>query len=119
MSMRPDTNSSNPPLGAARDLRRRLLFHHLPLAVASVTVLVSGLPVRIFQTAGHHGPSQGMQHEVQADGHQGLDHLGGPHGAGTGVGGTTVAHRKQPAVSRWMQWDAPPRIVARLKTNRP
>jgi sulfoxide reductase heme-binding subunit YedZ len=40
MSTKPATRSSNPPLGTSGDQRRRLLLHHVPLALASAVVLV-------------------------------------------------------------------------------
>lgn len=55
MSMRPGTRSSSrpgPTLGTGRDLRRRLLLHHLPLALASGLVLILFMALPLFDTAG-------------------------------------------------------------------
>jgi sulfoxide reductase heme-binding subunit YedZ len=41
------------PLGTGRDWRRRLLLHHLPLALASVVVLVLFLGLSPFTTGGY------------------------------------------------------------------
>lgn len=48
MSMQPATPSSNQPLGAGGDLRRRLLRHHVPLALASAVVLVVFMYLPLF-----------------------------------------------------------------------
>lgn len=55
MSARSDTGSSKPlgrPLGTGRDWRRRLLLHHVPLAVASGAVLVLFMGLSLFTTGG-------------------------------------------------------------------
>ena len=96
--MQPETRSSNQPIGAGGDQRRRLLFHHLPLAVSSAAVFVLWMTVPVFQTGGHHGPSQGMEHEAQAGGHQGLHRAGGHHGPASGghYGGSPQAADNAP-----------------------
>jgi hypothetical protein len=82
---------SNQPLGTSGDLRRRLLFHHLPLALSSAAVFFLWMTIPIFQTAGHHGPPQGMQHEAHAGRHHGLQHMGGRHGdSPQAVGGSRM-----------------------------
>jgi sulfoxide reductase heme-binding subunit YedZ len=55
VSTQPATQSSNQlgrPLGTSRDWRRRLLLHHLPLAVASAVVLVLFMGLSTFTTGG-------------------------------------------------------------------
>lgn len=58
MSMPPATHSSSSkrrsrPLGTSRDWRHRLLLHHLPLALASVAVLVVFVGLSPFATGRH------------------------------------------------------------------
>jgi sulfoxide reductase heme-binding subunit YedZ len=51
MSVQPPSESSNQPrrpLGTGRDLRRRLLFHHAPIALASALALVLFMGVSPF-----------------------------------------------------------------------
>jgi sulfoxide reductase heme-binding subunit YedZ len=55
VSTQPATQSSKQlgrPLGTSRDWRRRLLLHHLPLAVASAVVLVLFMGFSTFTTGG-------------------------------------------------------------------
>jgi sulfoxide reductase heme-binding subunit YedZ len=55
MSTQPATQSSNQlgrPLGTSRGWRRRLVLHHLPLAVASAVVLVLFMGLSTFTTGG-------------------------------------------------------------------
>lgn len=54
--MQPATRSSNRlgrPLGTSRDWRRRLLLHHVPLALASAVVLVLFIGLSPFTTGGY------------------------------------------------------------------
>jgi methionine sulfoxide reductase heme-binding subunit len=56
MRVQPATRSSNRlgrPLGTGRDWRRRLLLHHLPIALASGLVLVLFLGLSAFTTGGY------------------------------------------------------------------
>jgi methionine sulfoxide reductase heme-binding subunit len=56
MSMQPATQSSSRlgrPLGTSRDWRRRLLLHHVPLALASAVVLVLFIGLSPFTTGGY------------------------------------------------------------------
>ena len=47
---------SRPPLGTGGDLRRRLVFHHVPLAFASAVVLVLFMRLPLFDTGAYpHG----------------------------------------------------------------
>lgn len=80
----PITGSSIPPLGVGGDLRRRFLFHHVPLAVSTATVFVLWMTVPMIQAGGRHGLRQGMQHEMQGGGPQGNQGMGGHHGPGAG-----------------------------------
>ncbi len=73
----PPIRGSNPPLGADGDHRRRVLFHHVPFALAAIVFFLLWMTVPIFQTAGHQGPPQAMQHAAGAAGHQGPDHASG------------------------------------------
>ncbi len=41
---------SKPPLGAGGDLRRRLVFHHVPLALAGAVVIVLFMSLPLFDT---------------------------------------------------------------------
>jgi DMSO/TMAO reductase YedYZ heme-binding membrane subunit len=63
MSTAPATRSSKhlrATLGASRDLRRRLLFHHAPIALASVVVLVMFMGLTPFANVGHGDTSFGF-----------------------------------------------------------
>ncbi len=56
MRMQPATQSSKRlgrPLGTSRDWRRRLLLHHVPLALASAVVLVLFIGLSPFTTGGY------------------------------------------------------------------
>lgn len=53
MNMQSATKSSDQPLGAGRDLRRRLLLHHLPLALASAVVLVLFMTLSPFNVTAY------------------------------------------------------------------
>ena len=82
--MQTATPSSSKPLGTGGDLRRRVLLHHVPLAVASAVVLVifMGVPlgphVDIFSSSVPQGRGAGgpMDH----GGGQTMDHGGGQPG---------------------------------------
>ena len=84
-SRQPSTRSTNQPLGAGGDQRRRFLLHHVPLALASAMVFVLWMTLPLFQAA-HHArdghdhaerdesaaaPLQAVQQAVRAAGHQG------------------------------------------------
>lgn len=75
MSTEPSTQS-NQPLGTSGDIRRRVLLHHVPLAVGSAVVLALFMGLPIFaRAAGHHGPGAAMSHRGTgaAMGHHGID----------------------------------------------
>ncbi|MDQ3641099.1 MAG: ferric reductase-like transmembrane domain-containing protein [Actinomycetota bacterium] len=64
MSMQPATQSSTrlgATLGTGRGWRRRLLLHHLPLALASAVVLVLFMGLSPFANIGHGDTSLGFQ----------------------------------------------------------
>jgi len=64
MSVRPATRSSKhlgATLGTGRDWRRRLLFHHAPLALASVVVFVLFMGLSPFANIGHGDTSFGFE----------------------------------------------------------
>ncbi|MQA92392.1 MAG: hypothetical protein GEU90_19560 [Gemmatimonas sp.] len=49
----PEARSSSQPLGTSGDQRRRLVRHHVPLAVASAAVLVLFMTLPLFDATGH------------------------------------------------------------------
>jgi methionine sulfoxide reductase heme-binding subunit len=55
------SDQPGPPLGTGRDWRRRLLFHHVPIALASVVVLVLFMGLSPFANVGHGDTSFGFQ----------------------------------------------------------
>jgi methionine sulfoxide reductase heme-binding subunit len=89
---------SNEPLGAGRGLRRRLLLHHVPLAIASVVVLVLFMSLPFFDVSMHSRadvasgafPHRGGEDPAGPTGHGGEhaglmhhgDHRAGPMGHG-------------------------------------
>ena len=62
MSTQPFTRSSEQPLGTGGALGRRLLLHHVPLALTSVLLVVLWMTLPLFQSAGHQGPPPGVRH---------------------------------------------------------
>jgi sulfoxide reductase heme-binding subunit YedZ len=103
MTPRPDNQFSNQPLGTGRTWRRRLLRHHVPLALASAVVLVLFMALPLFaQQRGSmdgpmsHGADQGRA--SQDEGQQGQQgpaaHGGGQQGpdahGGTQSSGSTA-----------------------------
>jgi methionine sulfoxide reductase heme-binding subunit len=74
--MQPAVRSLNQPLGGTSgDWRRRLLRFHLPLALASATVIFLWMSLPLFQAAGHQGPTRADTtaglHQSPQGGHQG------------------------------------------------
>ncbi|MQA92985.1 MAG: hypothetical protein GEU90_22735, partial [Gemmatimonas sp.] len=87
--MPPTAKSSNQPLGTSGDQRRRVLCHHLPLAVASAVALALFMSVPIFDAKLFpHGDIFSGTFPQQRDGdHTGPmghheDHTGLRHGGG-------------------------------------
>src|SRR5918996_3852561 len=94
MSTQPATRSSSRPLGTSSSLRRRLLFHHAPLALVSAVVLVVFMTLPLFDASG--GPTVDMRSSSafpqQRGGTEGMDEgdhagdrtetmdMGGEHG---------------------------------------
>jgi DMSO/TMAO reductase YedYZ heme-binding membrane subunit len=93
------TQSSNEPLGAGRGLRRRLILHHVPLAIASVVVLVLFMSLPFFDVNMHSRadvasgafPRRGGEDQAaptgHGGGHAGLMHHGDHHAGPMGHGG--------------------------------
>ena len=72
------TKSSDQPLGAGRDLRRRLLLHHLPIALASAGALVLFMTLSAFNvTAYPHADILSGALPRQDGDHGAMDHGGG------------------------------------------
>jgi len=91
MSTQPAAQSSNHPLGTGGDHRRRLILHHVPLALASTIAFVLWMTLPLFQVA-HHAreghdhaegadsaasPPRALQHAARAAGHHGPHEAGG------------------------------------------
>lgn len=56
MATEPAPRSSIQPLGTNGDQRRRVLFHHVPIVVASAAILVAFMTVPLFNAnANPHG----------------------------------------------------------------
>src|SRR5262249_11117812 len=73
---------SEQPLGTGRDHRRRLLYHHLPLALASTVAFVLWMTVPIFQPARHEGEGHGASHQGGGGGGGEAGHPRPPRGSG-------------------------------------
>lgn len=84
MSAQPATQSSNQPLGTNGDLRRRFLLHHVPLAFASVVVLVLFMSLPLYPHAnifsGMFPQGRGESGRMDHGGGQTMDHRGGKTG---------------------------------------
>jgi methionine sulfoxide reductase heme-binding subunit len=88
----PPTRAPNPTLGTTGDQRRRLLFHHVPIALVSAGVFALWMTLPAFQAGpmaragseqmmmhgagGHHGPTGSGGHHAPG----GMGHHGGGHG---------------------------------------
>ena len=111
MNSQTATQFSNEPLGTGRDLRRRLLFHHVPLALAGAAVLVLFMTLSFFEVTVHsHAdifggafPHQGGEDQAGPMGH-GEDHTGlmhhGDHHAGPMGHGADHHSIRGPSVER-------------------
>ncbi|MBI3492839.1 MAG: ferric reductase-like transmembrane domain-containing protein [Acidobacteria bacterium] len=79
--MKPVIESSIRPLGTDSDQRRRFLFHHLPLALASALLLLVFMTVPLFDVGayGHRDIMSGAFPQARGD--------GGPMGHGAARGG--------------------------------
>jgi methionine sulfoxide reductase heme-binding subunit len=82
--MPPDAQSSVSPLGTNGDQRRRFLFHHLPLAVASTLILGLFATVQVFDASAYrHGDivtgtfPKGAADTEEGGSHQTSHHEGG------------------------------------------
>jgi methionine sulfoxide reductase heme-binding subunit len=96
------TRSSDRPLGTGRDLRRRLFFHHGPIALVSVAALVLMMHLPLFNVLqyleggmGHMGSTDhGSGHHMGAMGHAGHHAPTMGHGADHGgVSSEQIGHR--------------------------
>ena len=98
MNSQTATQFSNEPLGTGRDLRRRLLLHHVPLALVSAAVLVLFMSLPFFEVTMHSHvdtvsgafPHKGGEDHAGPTGHGGehvgLMHHGGHHAGPMGHG---------------------------------
>jgi sulfoxide reductase heme-binding subunit YedZ len=99
MSMQPAIRSSNQlgrPLGTSRDWRRRLLLHHMPLALASAVFLVLFVGLELFDLGG-----RSMARWTMATGYVALVLLG----LTLVVGPTHLLLRKRNPVSSYLRRD--------------
>jgi sulfoxide reductase heme-binding subunit YedZ len=101
MRLRPGARSLRRPLGTGGDWRRRLLRHHVPLALASAVVLILFMTLPLFARQGgsmggpmdHAGGNQGST--SQSEGQQGPAGHGGQQAGSAGHGGDEEGQASQ------------------------
>lgn len=106
MATEPAPRPSIQPLGTNGDSRRRVLFHHVPIVVASAAILVAFMTVPLFDANAYphddvvSGTFPQERRESRPTSH-GVDRTGGHgHGAVTGSAGHNRGHAQPMSHSR-------------------